>query len=384
MGSSEEGKRGKFGYGNKLAMTKTGQKSPTQRREMLLLGEEEHGEDTISRKTNQSSIPVTGEDSRAPLRSYSLQEETEFSLHNSAAHPPCLELSYCKNTTMVVIAEIFLSAFFPVLFDKLASGELVNLALPVGIYSQLQTWSSKLKIIEAVLSDAEEKQIAKKSVNRWLEQLQDLAYDLDDLLDEMATEALRRKMMAQPTQASNPSMLRKLIPACCSTNFTPRAVKLEDLLKQRSDLNLTSDHLGAREERETKDRLQLPWSMNILDFTAGKKINKQYSIKMSLGCESGSDHRFRVIPIVGMGGIGKTSLAQQIYNDEEVKNSFDLKAWICISDEFDEFAITERIYKAISSERCEFKDLNMVQVKLREIISNKKFLLVLDDVWNEN
>ncbi|KAK2969236.1 hypothetical protein RJ640_003470 [Escallonia rubra] len=140
---------------------------------------------------------------------------------------------------MVVIAEIFLSAFFTVLFEKLASVELFNLALPEGIYSQLQTWTSKLKLIQAVLSDAEEKQITANSVNTWLQQLQDLAYDLDDLLDELATEALRRKlMMAQPTQASNPSMFRNLIPACCSTNFTPRAVKFDFNISSEID-NIT-------------------------------------------------------------------------------------------------------------------------------------------------
>ncbi|KAK3018180.1 hypothetical protein RJ639_002798 [Escallonia herrerae] len=266
---------------------------------------------------------------------------------------------------MVVIAEIFLSAFFTVLLEKLASGDL---ALPEGIYSRLHTWTSKLELLEAVLSSAEEKQITEKPVNMWLQQLQDLAYDLDDLLDELATEALRRRlMMAQPTQASNPSMFRKLIPACCSTNLTPRAVqfdfnisseidniteRLEDLLKQKSGLNLMSDHLGGTRSRRTGD--ERPPSTSLVDEYSGfygrGKDKQAILAQMCLGCESGSDRRFRVIPIVGMGGVGKTTLAQQIYNDEEVKNSFDLNAWICVSDEFDEFAITERIYKAISSQ----------------------------------
>ncbi|KAK2974079.1 hypothetical protein RJ640_028911, partial [Escallonia rubra] len=301
---------------------------------------------------------------------------------------------------MVVIAEIFLSAFFTALLEKLASGKLVNLALPERIYSRLQTWTSKLELLEAVLSSAEEKQIREKTVNTWLQQLQDLAYDLDDLLDELATEALRRKpMMAQPTQASKPSMFRKLIPACCSTSFNPRAVmfdvnisseidnitgRLEDLLKQKGDLNLINDHLGGARWRRTGEEI-LPTTSLVDEYAGfhGREKDKQAILaQMCLGSESGSDHRFRVIAIVGMSGIGKTTLAQRIY--EEVRNSFALKAWISVSDEFDALAITERIYKAISSQNFELKDLDIVQVKLREIISNKKFLLVLDDVWNEN
>ncbi|KAK2990933.1 hypothetical protein RJ640_000212 [Escallonia rubra] len=303
---------------------------------------------------------------------------------------------------MVVIPEIFLTAFFTVLLEKLASGDLFNLALPEGIYSQLRTWTAKFQLLEAVLSSAEEKQITEKPVNMWLQQLQDLAYDLDDLLDELATEALRRKlMMAQPTQASNPSMLRKLIPLCCSTNFTPRAVKfrcnisskianiterLQGLLEKKNELNLMSDHLGGTRSRRTRD--ERPPSTSLVDKYSGfygrEKDKQAILTQMCLGSESSSNSRFRVIPIVGMGGIGKTTLAQQIYNDEEVKNAFDLKAWICVSDEFDELAITESIYKQISSDSSKFKDLEMVQVKLRERISNKKFLLILDDVWNEN
>ncbi|KAK2985536.1 hypothetical protein RJ640_015861 [Escallonia rubra] len=118
-------------------------------------------------------------------------------------------------------ATIFLTAFFTALLEKLASADLFNLSLPEGIYSRLHTWTSKLELIEAVLSDAEEKQITTKSVNMWLQQHQDLAYGLDDLLDELATEALRsRLMMAQPTQASNPSNCQVLVRA---RNFTSQS-----------------------------------------------------------------------------------------------------------------------------------------------------------------
>ncbi|KAK2969235.1 hypothetical protein RJ640_003469 [Escallonia rubra] len=147
-----------------------------------------------------------------------------------------------------------------------------------------------------------------------------------------------------------------------------------------------SDHLGGTRLRRTGD--ERPRSTSLVDeysgFYGSGKDKQAILAQMCLGSESGSDRRFRVIPIVGMGGVGKTTLAQHIYNDEKVQNFFELKAWICVSDKFDELAITETLYKEISSESCEFKDLNMVQVKLRERISKKKFLLILDDVWNEN
>ncbi|KAK2990348.1 hypothetical protein RJ640_020549 [Escallonia rubra] len=101
----------------------------------------------------------------------------------------------------------------------------------------------------------------------WLEQLQDLVYDLDDLLDELATEALRRKPMAQPTQASNRSMLRKLIPPYCSTNFTSRAVKF--------DFNITSkiDKITERLENLLIKKNELNWMNNhVVESSVPKEI----------------------------------------------------------------------------------------------------------------
>lgn len=69
-----------------------------------------------------------------------------------------------------------------------------------------------------------------------------------------------------------------------------------------------------------------------------------------------------------------------------VKQHFDLQAWVCVSDEFDPFRVVKEILEATNSgscESCDLNSLNLLQVKLKKILDRKKFLLVLDDVWNE-
>ncbi|KHN07991.1 Putative disease resistance RPP13-like protein 1, partial [Glycine soja] len=91
-----------------------------------------------------------------------------------------------------------------------------------------------------------------------------------------------------------------------------------------------------------------------------------------------------VVPIVGMGGVGKTTLAQLVYNDENLVEIFDFKAWVCISKEFDVLKITKTMIEAITGEPCKLNDLNLLHLELMDKLKDKKFLIVLDDVWTEN
>ncbi|KAL5548843.1 hypothetical protein UlMin_004074 [Ulmus minor] len=85
-----------------------------------------------------------------------------------------------------------------------------------------------------------------------------------------------------------------------------------------------------------------------------------------------------------MGGIGKTTLAQLVYKNIKVQQHFDFKVWVTISEEFDVFHITKRIYKEVTSQECISDDVFELQTKLNEALAGKRFLFVLDDVWNEN
>ncbi|KAL7203806.1 hypothetical protein ACSBR2_016956 [Camellia fascicularis] len=112
-----------------------------------------------------------------------------------------------------------------------------------------------------------------------------------------------------------------------------------------------------------------------------KDEDKKWIVELLLR-DTPTQNKVDVIPITGMGGIGKTTLAQLIYDDDGVKIHFDLKAWVCVSDEFDVKKITKAILESFTLQSCDLAELTALQRKLEDMLAGKKFLLVLDDVWN--
>ncbi|XP_072066802.1 putative disease resistance RPP13-like protein 1 [Arachis hypogaea] len=93
-----------------------------------------------------------------------------------------------------LVGGAFLSSFLNVLFDRLSDHEIINMIRGKKVDQRLlQRLENILNVVEAVLNDAEKKQITDPAVKRWLENLQDAVYDADDLLDEVATKAATQK-----------------------------------------------------------------------------------------------------------------------------------------------------------------------------------------------
>ncbi|XP_062173711.1 putative disease resistance RPP13-like protein 1 [Alnus glutinosa] len=262
------------------------------------------------------------------------------------------------------MAEALLSAFLGVLFDRLASRELLNFARQEGLEKKLKKWSKMLPRIEAVLDDAEEKQENGVAVKRWLDDLRDLAYDADDILDEFATEALRQKLTGG--NHAGTSKVWNFIPACC-TGFTP-----SHAIKINMRLGSEMEEITARFNEMVKQKDDLKLSENVDRRRSNR--TRQILAPTSVVTEA---H-------LVWGGIGKTTLSQLVYNDEKVKTFFDVEAWACVSEDFDAVRVTKTILQSFTSENCEGKDLDWLQTKLKENLKGKKFFVVLDDLWNEN
>ncbi|KAG6743222.1 hypothetical protein POTOM_054172 [Populus tomentosa] len=112
----------------------------------------------------------------------------------------------------------------------------------------------------------------------------------------------------------------------------------------------------------------------------GRRKEKEDLINMLLT----SSDDFSVYAICGMGGLGKTTLAQLVYNDGRIKEQFDLRIWVCVSVDFSIQKLTSAIIESIEGTSPHIQQLDTLLRRLQEKLGCKKFLLILDDVWEDD
>ncbi|QHO52097.1 Putative disease resistance RPP13-like protein [Arachis hypogaea] len=267
-----------------------------------------------------------------------------------------------------VVGAAFLSGFISVVSDRLISSESGNLVVSWKLLGRklVERLKTALVAAEALIADAEQKQIGNELVRKWLDSLKDAVYTADDLLELVLYKAATQKTVRS---------------FWLNREERQMVDKIEVVVKRIEDLARQKDILGLEKIPMYSSSWRTPSTSLVKGNVYGRDDDQQALIKM---LRDNNDHQLSVISIVGMGGMGKTTLAQCLYNNKDLTKGFDLKAWVCVSDNFDVIETTKKVIREISLANCSLEDFNSLQHDLIEKLSNKKFFIVLDDVWSDD
>ena len=163
------------------------------------------------------------------------------------------------------------------------------------------------------------------------------------------------------------------------------AVKIQEINEELDDIAIQKDKFkfveSASKGSEKPGRVQ---STSLIDEEEiCGRVDEKNELLSKLLCESSEQQKgLHIISIVGMGGIGKTTLAQLASNHDEVNRQFDKILWVCVSDTFDEFRVAKVIVEALDGHEFRLGEFQSLLKHFCEFIGGKRFLLIIDDVWD--
>ncbi|KAJ4893614.1 Disease resistance protein (NBS-LRR class) family [Raphanus sativus] len=281
---------------------------------------------------------------------------------------------YSSNSTNVMIERIN------------NSQELVELCKGKSSSALLKRLKVALATVHPVIADADQKADHVREVKHWLTGLTDAMFQAEDVLDELLTEALRRKVVAEVGGFGG--LFQNLMGGNeASKNKIER--KMENVVRLLEHHVKHIEIIGLKEYSETREPQWRQASRSRPDDlpqggVVGRAEDKVALVHLLLSDNETGIRRPAVFSIVGMPGVGKTTLTQIVFKDESVTNRFDVRMWITVGLNFNVFTVTKAVLQEITSSAVNTEDLPSLQLQLKEALSGKRFLLVLDDFWSES
>ncbi|KAH7660082.1 P-loop containing nucleoside triphosphate hydrolase protein [Dioscorea alata] len=296
---------------------------------------------------------------------------------------------------------MIVDAFAGKLVERLTNVIEEKAIMVLGVKDELQRLRRRMERIARVLKDAEKRRIQDETVKGWIDELKDLMYDADDIIDLCMIQGTgllqdvdhHSQLPESSTTASK--RVRCHFPLLSCVRSVPSRYEIADKIKSLND-RLT-------EISEDKDKFNFiisskssadAYAMNEASYRQSSSLLEPDVVGWDIKDATKSlvellvsphEQKCRLFAIVGMGGIGKTTLAQQIYNDPKINDAFVLRSWIWVSKSFTSRTdLLKEIIRNTGGRYGESTTIAELQNILCDVLCGKSLFLVLDDIWDDN
>ncbi|GFP83585.1 putative late blight resistance protein homolog r1b-14 [Phtheirospermum japonicum] len=243
-----------------------------------------------------------------------------------------------------------------------------------GLHDQVESLHKELSLMKAFLKDSRDKHDESEYVREVVRQITDVAYEAEDIIDAFVVNASiqKRSTIRKVMRAfDNASLLRNV-----GREIESIRVKVKEIYDKKmfGIVSMARSEPVRKHSREKRPPL-VEEANNVVGFDEETKIVIDRLTR-------GSKH-LEVVSVIGMGGLGKTTLARKVYVDPSIEYHFYLRAWVYMSQEYSRREVFRAILESlglINDQMLKMSD-DWLGEELCRHLRNNRFLIVIDDVW---
>ncbi|KAM5586127.1 disease resistance protein RPM1-like [Rosa sericea] len=284
------------------------------------------------------------------------------------------------------------SAAIDLLLGKIVSFLDDQLSLLGGVHDELEEIKRELIVMKAFLEDAERKGVLSEVEKTWVANVRDVSVDVEDFIDEFTYHINKQRSWSPFTRTFRKSLRfpKNLWERHRIATKLQKIIKIIKAIPERSLRYGVKRIEGVSYSHYDPDRLRILRESSLFlqdDEVVGIIDAKEKLVTMLLSSQA----QRTVISVVGMGGSGKTTLVAKTFNGQTVKQHFDCCAWITVSQTYTVEdllrVIMKELLRAVKEQiPVDLSDMSYSHLveMLASYLKEKRYLIVLDDVWDIN
>ncbi|KAL2515236.1 Disease resistance RPP8-like protein 3 [Forsythia ovata] len=228
---------------------------------------------------------------------------------------------------------------------------------------QIESLLQKLSFLQDFLDDSPQK--SSETIDCLESHIRDAAYEAEDIIESHITDRVHEEIASKRDDS-----------------FTPFCHKLDEVIEEIDSIKKMVEKIKDDDDvqdLQTRTKLSQPASSGKSSMVGLDDDIMEIKVRLTRGSSS-----IETLSVVGMGGIGKTTLTRKVYDDEKIVQYFDNRAWVTVSQNYSARELLLGLLDSMKKLTDEVREKSFEELAdyLYKNLKGRRYLMVLDDVWD--